>query len=167
VQLRDAEVEHLHDIANARDLREKHVVGLDVSMNDPRAMRGRERRERLRRDPRRAHRRQRALAGDHPRERRALEALHHHERNPVVHPEVRHRDDVRMPERRRSVGLALKPRDRLHVLCVRAAQDLHRDVSAEPILHGLVHRPHTARAQRPDDAIPVGDAVVGAEFVAI
>ncbi len=94
LDLRDAEVEQLHEIVRDGRGGEEHVVRLDVAMNDACAMGGGERGQDLRRDERDAGIRHGPLLLDHVAEGRSLEELHHEKGRTVAW-----RLEVRVPAR--------------------------------------------------------------------
>src|SRR4029079_1960280 len=78
-ELRDAEVEDLHEITHGRRRLEEDVRGLHIAMHDTRAVRGSEAGEELHADEGSAWRIQATLGLEHVREGRSVEHLHHEE----------------------------------------------------------------------------------------
>jgi len=98
----DTEVDDFRDLFPAPRVRENHVVGFEVAMDDSELVRGRQSVGHLTRDLDRASRIERAVACDHGRQRVAVHVLHHEVDDLVGFAVVEHGGDVRM-ENARSV----------------------------------------------------------------
>ena len=149
-QLRETEVEDLDPPV----VRQKQVLGLEISMDDPLLVRRREPLRDLDRVVGRLAHRDRAAG--HPRAQRlALEQLRHDVRRAVarVGPEVVHRRDVRVIQSAGRLGLLLEPPQPIGVLRVRRRQHLHRDVALQPLVPRPVNLPHPASADGRHDLV--------------
>ena len=139
-RLGEAEVQQFH----AR-LRQHHVGGFQIAMNDALAVRGGERSADLRprlRDLARRHRPARQAL----RERLPVEQLHDGVGDPPSLSEIVKRQDVGMRQRRDRARLALEPRQRRRVHRDLLRQHLDRDLAPQPRVLRLVDLPHAARA---------------------
>ena len=125
-RLREPEVEQLR----AR-LRQHHVAGLEVAMDDPLLVRARRARRRSARRTCSTWSSGSAPFCEPVGERLALEQLHHEEVASVLVADVEERADVRMVERRDRLRLALEALAELRVLGEARGQDLDRDVAVE------------------------------------
>ncbi len=151
-ELRDPEVEELHEVGIAVDFDEEHVRGLQIAMHDPVPMRTRERTDDLPNDVSGAMNVEAAL--EEPRQGLAEEALHDEERMPIGCPaDVMERDDVRVLKTRDDAGLLLEPRKMSGLDAFVCGQDFDRDDPIDRRLPRLVHRPHPAFADPPEDLV--------------
>ena len=156
IVFRDAEVADLHAVL----VREQHVAGLHVAVDDARLVRGAERGQDLERDVARAvdgHPAVVQLVG----EGAAGQPFHHEKRNLVVFARVEDRHDVRMrqPRRRSRLGLEAPPRPRLAAEI--GAQDLHRDHAPEPEVGRLAHLTHAAAPQHCPELVAARERRLG------
>ena len=122
---RDAEVRHLQPAVAADD----DVVRLDVAVDDPVAVRERERAEDLARVVDRDRDRRRAVADEQLLERAPVEELHRDVVGALRLAAVEDRDDVRMVEPGGALRLAAEPLDELLVGGVPVVQQLQRDAA--------------------------------------
>ena len=148
-QLREAEVEHL-DLARRRE----HDVGrLDVAVDDPRRVRGRERARDVHRVAQRLVHRQRPLR-EQAVERAALHVLHRDAVRAVGRlVDVVDGDDVRVIERRGGAGLADEARATFGVVERVAAQQLQRDGPGETGVARPVEHAHPSLAELLEDLV--------------
>ncbi|MEJ7695910.1 MAG: hypothetical protein WKF78_04615 [Candidatus Limnocylindrales bacterium] len=157
-RLRDPEVEHLDDVRRAVAGDQEHVLRLEIAMDDPLGVRGRERATDLTGDPQRARDVDRAFALDHAAELDALEELHHEVHAAVARGAgVGDVDDVRMADLRGGTGLAAEPLHQIRHPAVARVQDLQRDTLADLDVLGEVHLAHAALADQLDHAIAAID----------
>ncbi len=157
-RLRDPEIEQLRHHEPARLLREEHVLGLQVTVDDPRRVRRRERRKHLDRDLHDGPRLHLPVALDALRERLAAEPLHHDVRAPVLQaPHVVDLANIRVPEVPRDLRLVLEPAHRLPLLRVLRVQHLDGDDAPHRHVLGLVDDPHPPFAEHALDRVFVAD----------
>ena len=124
--LRDAEVEHLHEIRIALARDEHHVLGLEVAMDDAQGVRAPEGTRDLPGDVHRATELEPAL-GDDLAQAAALDELEDQEERTVLElSEVRGRRDVRVIDVGGGHGLALEAGDDLGHPAHLRVEDLHR-----------------------------------------
>ena len=148
LHLREPEVEDLE----APVLRDEEVVRLQVPMDDPFLVGGREAVRDLDRPVDR-------LAGRHPRPRDrlaeglALEQLGDDVRGAVVLPDVVDRRDVRVVEEPRRERLLLETSHPLGILGERGREHLDRHVPAEARIPRPVDLPHAAGPERREDLV--------------
>ncbi len=151
--LRDAEVEHLHEvrIALARD--EHHVLGLEIAVHDAQRVRAPEGARDLPGDVHRAPELEPALVDDLA-QAAALDELEHQEERTVLElSEVRGRRDVRVIDVGGGHRLALEARhDFGHAAHLRV-EHLHREALAHVGVLGLVDRTHPAFADQALDEV--------------
>ena len=146
-RLRQSEVEQLR----AR-LREHDVAGLQIPVDDARAVRLVERRRDLDRRLERLVDRERALRQP-IRQRLAFEILHDEERGAVLLADVVQRADVRMIELRDRAGFAIEALAELRVGGEGVGENLDRDRAIEPRVAGFVHLAHPAGADERQDLV--------------
>jgi hypothetical protein len=132
-------------------MRQKHVGGLQVPVNDAPAMEGAQRVEQLQTQPDRLRHRNRA-AGKERRKRFAFQSLHRDEQLPVSLTDLIELTDVRVVDARREPGFPPESLARRVVGCL-LSNDLQRDRSFEPIVYSPVHHAHSALTERTGDAI--------------
>src|SRR5579871_2809217 len=152
---RHAEI-HQHD---APRLFEHHVAGLDVTVDDARAVQigngGTEPHQMC------AYHCERQPAADLQRfgQREAVDQLHRVKRLPAVFADVEERDDVRMTERCKRPRLLQEPCPHLGVLAEMRQQGFERDLALELRIPGAVDRGKAALAQHPAQLIPAETAI--------
>ena len=152
---RNPEVGHLH----ASVAREQDVPWLDVAMDDPARMRGRQGSRDLGRDASRLPRRQGAGPAYDGREVFAVDELHDDERTGLVLAVVKHRHDVRVVEGSGGLGLVSEPFAEVGVAPVLGPQELDRDVPPKLRIVGPIDRGHATLAEQLDQAVaPAQDA---------
>ena len=147
VRFREAEVEQLR----AR-LRQHHVAGLQIAMDDASAMRRVERRRHLNRDRQGLSGRQRALRQSVP-QRFSVEQFHDEERGAVVLADVVKRTDVRVGQLGDRACFAVESLAKLRIGGERVGQDFDRDRPVEPRIPRFEHLAHAARAERSEDLV--------------
>ena len=86
-------------------------------------------------------------------QRGSVEVLHDDERLAVLLADVVDRADIRMIERRRSLGFAAKPFERLPILSDVFREKFQRDKAVEARVLRFVNNTHAAAAQLLDDAV--------------
>jgi hypothetical protein len=145
---RDAKVEHLRDDP-LLDLREKHVFGLEVAVDDPRAMRSRDRVDDRQQDRQRCARRDSSAEVLEVR-RQVLplqELLHDEGRAVSVLAHIEHVHHVGVAHLVGRPRLAQKPLHHLRLREQLGAQDLDRDDPADRPVLRAVHVAHAAGAE--------------------
>jgi hypothetical protein len=147
-ELGDAEVEQLR----LTSLRDEHVRGLDIAMNDALAVRGIEGVRELAAGIQDLFERKRAVLNA-PAQRLALEELHRDEVPAFVDADVIDRADVRMVQRRCDARFAQEPLDILRRHAGTVGQELERDMASKPRVLGFIDDAHSARAQLPEDFV--------------
>jgi hypothetical protein len=154
--LRDAEVEQLHEVRGGAH--EEDVCGLDVAVDDARAVGGLEGGEDLRREVRDAPGLQRPALLDLGLERVPLEQLERdEERPPIVEPRVDDPDDVGVRDASDDVDLALETLLPARHVEHRSGDDLERDPAAGGAVVGLEHRAEAALTEQARDLVTPGD----------
>jgi hypothetical protein len=148
VVAREAEVENL----GVAVLREEDVLGLDVPVDDPFLMSGRERLGDLAGDLESPARRHRAGRHRHP-QRLALEELADGIANAARLPHVEESQDVGVRQRGDRAGLRLEARQRALVGRNVIRKDLDRHVAAEARIPRPVDLPHSTCAERRQDLV--------------
>ena len=156
----DTEVGDLEARLAVAVLREDDVVGLDVAVDDPAAVREAQRAQDLAGDLDRGRDRQRPFADDPVLEAPALEVLHRDVVGALGLAAVVDRDDVRVRQAGGVLGLTPEALDERLVARVAVVQDLDRDAAAQLFVFGEVHVRHPAGAELPQDAVaPVEERV--------
>ena len=156
-QLRDREVEQLHEVRRARHVQQEHVVGLDVAVNDADRVRLGERRAALDQDLHDALRRHRS-ALERIAQRHAVEELHRHEQSAVLRlAEVEHADRVRMLQARARLRLVVEALDPRLIASHLLVQHLQRDDAVDRHLARLVDDAHAAFADACLDLVATVD----------
>ena len=155
--LGDPEVEDLHDVGLTVALDEHDVVGLEIAVDDPGAVRVLEAAQDLAGDGERALLRQRAGLDD-VRERLAREELHGEEELALAGAaEVRDGDDVRVLQAARRLGLALEAARELVLAAQLRQQDLDGEILAHHRVLGAIDGAHAAHAEAAHDAVALAD----------
>jgi hypothetical protein len=134
-------------------LADQDVVGLDVAVDDPVAVREAERLEHLVRVRERLGDRQRAAGHDELLEAAALDHLHCDVVRPLGLAAVVDGDDVGMRERRRRLGLAPEALDEKLVVRVAIVQDLDRHAATEILVLCEIDVRHPAGPELADDPV--------------
>jgi hypothetical protein len=148
----DAEVHHLDGAARG----EHDVGGLDVAVDDARAVRVGERIEHARGELQRALGDDLAAVAQHLAQGHALDELHHDVRHGhlgravLLFAGVVHGDDVRVVEARRRLRLAAETRLERRVARQVDAQPLHGDVALQP---QVARAPDLGHAAAADDLV--------------
>src|ERR671923_4636 len=156
---RDPEVRHL-PLDLGAVLRQQDIVGLDVPVDDPGAVREADRPQDLPRRLDRGRDRQLALRDNPILEAPPLEVLHRDVVGALGLAPVVDRDDVGVREASRVLRLAPEALDERVVARVPVVEDLDRDAPAELLVLGEVDVGHAPRAEPADDAIaPVEERV--------
>jgi hypothetical protein len=166
--LRDAEVEHLHDLGAGGVQAEEDVVGLEIAVDDPLLVRGADGGGDGQEDAgglfeRHSFARQ-ALAQGFSREQ-----LHDHHRPSVV--ELEHfadGDHVRVPHGGGRAGLAQEAFDGVGVVgpAASGAQELERELLPRLGVAGSPDHAHAAAPERVQQLVPPNDEVARDEAVA-
>jgi hypothetical protein len=154
--LRDAEVEHLHDIVR----RDEDVRGLEITVDDAEVVCLAQGRAHLGPDREHALPGQGAARAKQVEQRPALEQLHRDERQPIGFAELVGRDDVRAEQLAQHDALAPEPLDEARISGELAMHDLERDALAAHDLRAAIDR--TERADRD----PLLDLVAPADQLA-
>ena len=143
LQLREAEVEHLHAVRRGVE----HDVGrLQIAMRDPALMRGADRVGQ--RDGQVEHAIERQPFGrDHLLERLTVDELEREKRHAVRFLDGMDRDDVRMIERGRGARLALEALAAIGIERKLAREHFERDVPLQPGVVGEIDLAHAAGAK--------------------
>ena len=161
--LRDAEVEHLHDVHLRATRREVDVRGLQIAVDDALLVRLLKRAAHLAQDAIDTLGRERAALLERRFERLAREELHRDvELAGRRLPEVVHLDCVRVLELRDGAAFAHEARMDLLILRVLREQRLHRGLAhgGAHLLLRRVHAAHAAFAEHAGDAeAPADDGV--------
>jgi hypothetical protein len=147
-ELRQAEVEHLHELP----AREHDVGALDVAVDDAARVRVVEGVGHLHRDFERLRHVERAAA-DTRREQLALHVFHRDEDRLAVFDEVVGDGDVRRAQHRGRLRLAHEPLARFGIAVVGRGEELQRDLTAEPGVFGEEDLAHAARAEPAEHAV--------------
>ncbi len=155
------DVEALGD-AEIGDLRvpvllQEDVAGLDVAVQHPARVGGRQRVERLGHHEQDALGRQRPPGDDLVAQRGPGQALHHEIGRRVIFAEVQHGDDVGMDEPCGDQRLLLEPLPHARERPRLGPQDLHRRLALETLVEGVEDSGHAALAQEAVDAVPPSD----------
>ena len=133
---------------------QEHVLRMDVAVNDPLRMRGRQRRAHLLGQVGDALERHRSGARDDLAQRFALEVLHHQKRRAIRQGvEVDDRDDAGMAQPGHHLRLAHESRQRLRLIAHVGANDLHGVANREALVGGFVDLAHSAAANEAHDAV--------------
>ena len=157
LDLRDPEVEDLHEVRIALTLDEHDVLGLQVAMDDLERVCARQRGSDLARDMERSSELE-PPGGDHLTEALALHELEREEERAVLElAEVRRRDDVRMIDVRRCHRFPLEARDDLRLAGHLRVEHLDRHALAHERVLGLVHRAHAALTEEALDLVAIAD----------
>ena len=157
-ELGEAEVEDLH----AAVVGDEDVLGLQVPVDDPLLVRGREAVDDLERVVDRLARRELAAREDRP-ERLALEQLLDDVGRALVRADVVDRGDVGMVQDARRLGLLLEPAQPVGVGGEGGGQDLDRHVAAQARVLRAIHLSHPARADLREDLVGA-EAGAGSEM---
>ena len=136
-RLRNPEVRDLHPTL----VRDHHVLGLEVAVDDAACLGVRKARQQSLEDADHLRKRQ---PGDHRPQRSALQVLHRDEGRPLVLEVVVHRHDVRMAERAGDVRLANEPLGECGIGGVERGELLQRHVAVEVGLPGEIDDGHPA-----------------------
>ena len=156
-ELGEAEVQHLHGVPAPAVGLEPDIVGLQVAVQDPRAMRLFERRPRLVQDVGHPGHGELCVVAQHVGERAAVEVLHHEVRHASALglrvAEVGDIHDVRVTQPAAGAGLALEAGEEVGPVGQVGHDHLegHRAIGAE--VHGPEHRSHPAAAEQVLDAV--------------
>ncbi len=145
---RQAEVEDL----DATVLRDEDVVRLEVPMDDPLVVGGREAAGDLQRIFDGLARGERS-SGQARAERLAIEQLHDRVCGLALLPEVVDGQDVWMGERGHGLGLALEAREGLGIVREVGREHLDGNLSAELLVAGAVDLAHATRAEQGEDLV--------------
>ena len=162
-QLRDAEVEDLHEVLARARLHDHDVAGLHVAVDDPGVVRLGERPEDLLADLGDAPLGERAGLAEHGREVLAGDVLHREVEAPagvVDLAEVEDPDRVRVGEARDDPRLVEEAVDRAGLAGEVAPQDLEGERLAHPDVLGPVDRAHAALADERDEPVAIRDDAV-------
>ena len=143
-----AEVENLDRPVTGQ----KEILRLQIPMDDPLGVRGRQPLGYRSRDIHRFAPGQCACVHALT-NRLAVEQLHHRERQAVDDAELVNRQDARMRERRHGPGFRLEPLTQKRVGGDVRGHDLDRDVTTEPGVPRTVDLTHASRADGGDDLI--------------
>ena len=125
-------------------VREQHVLGLQVAVDDPRLVRGDESREHRLEDVHRLVGGEAPVLAEQVAERDALQVLHDEVGEAVVLALVEHVDHVRVGEARGAAGLLDEALAEVRVVREVRMHDLHRDAAVEAQVRGEVDRRHPA-----------------------
>ncbi len=156
--LRDPEVQHLHEVRAPLALNQEDVLRLHVAVDDPLPVRGAQPLGDLHEDAARAAPRQRALGPQGAPQVLPLQELHRDVDQAVAGlPEVRDVDDVLVADARGALRLLQEARDQLGTAAQIGEEDLQRDALADDRMLGLVHRAHAPLAHLADDPVAIGD----------
>jgi hypothetical protein len=156
LDLRDAEVDDLHERLVAPLGDQEHVVRLQIAMHDPGGVRVGEPARDLGRDVERLGQRDRPAS--QPRaERLAAEQLHHQEAPAAVLPRVEHLHHVLALDGARGPRLAREPPGHGAVLGQLVVEHLHGDAPPDADVLGLVHGPHSAAADATNERVLAGE----------
>ncbi len=147
-ELGEAEVEDL----DVPVLRDHDVLGLQVPVDDARAVRLGEALGDLRGEVEELARRN-GLRGDELAQRAPLDQLHRDVRRFAGCADVVDRQDVRVVQRRGRPRLLLEAPPPLGIRGALGGQDLDRDVAAEPLVPRAVDLAHPSRAERREDLV--------------
>ncbi len=147
-QLGQSEVEDLDSAV----LRDEEVLGLQVAVDDPFLVRGRQALRDLPRVVERLAKRE-APAGQLRAQGLAFEQLLHDVGRAVVGPDVVNRRDVGMVQEPRRLGLLLEPPQPVRVRREGCRQDLDRDVAGQPRIPRPLHLSHPSRAEGGEDLV--------------
>ncbi len=154
--LRDAEVEHLHEVLRPSPLDQHDVVGLQIAVNDAGGVRGAEAAGHLACDEKGALDGERRVGADELGEALALDVLEHEiERAVGELAEIRRHGDVRVVDAAGRDRLELEPLHDLRHGRHFAVQYLHRDGLAHQDVLTAVHGAHAADAELLVDPVPV------------
>ena len=145
---REAEVEHLD--ASVGD--EKHVLGLDIAVDDALVVRRSERAGHLRGDVGGLARRELAAAKPGP-QRLAFDQLHDDVALSAVGANVEDVDDVGMIQRANGAGLTLESGERGGIAAQGCWQNLDGDVATEARVTSAIDLAHPARADHRHDFV--------------
>jgi hypothetical protein len=147
-ELGQAEIENLH----ASVARNKNILRLQIAMNDPLLVRGRQTTRNLFTVLGGfAHRQG---AGTHPlAQGLTLQKLGHEVRRAFMLAEVVNGEDVGMIQRCNRLRLLLKTPQLLGIAGESPRQDLDRDLAVEPRIPRPIHLAHAASAQRTNNFI--------------
>ena len=136
----------------------KMLAGFEIAMDDARVVRRAQRRRHVAQDRQRARQLHRPLLLDDLRQRRAVEQLHDDEAFARLgRPVVEHLHDVGVADLRRRARLDAEALDHRLLVGVLAPHDLDRHAPPELEVLGLVHAPHAAFAEPPQDAVAPGE----------
>ncbi len=144
------------------NLRQEHVLRLQIAMHDPLPMR------RVQRVEHRHHPRQRGVRLEPPRTRedgaeaRAFEALHHHVRTLFAEARVEDIDDVRMADAIDGLRLLEETPREILILGELLPEELERDLTPGELVLGAEDLAHTAAAEALDKLVFPGDDSAGA-----
>src|SRR6185503_5385679 len=154
-QLRDAEIEEFHDVAEAGHRREENVVGLEVAVDDVRSMGCGKRGEDLRRNERGSLGGEATLRRDRVPERLAVQTLHHEKGGLAMRRlKVEDANDVRVIDGGDRLRLATETHDEIGARADGRMQDLDGNAHLREILAlGLVDGAHTADPDERADPI--------------
>ena len=133
---------------------DQHVGRLDVPVDQPRRVRGVQRRRHGRDDGRGPGRRQRALAAQQAADVAAGHVAHRDEQHAACLARLVDGDDVRVIDRGRGPRLAEEPAPELLVGRQRRGQDLQRHRPVKPLVEGAEDDGHPARADLFLKAVP-------------
>ena len=155
--LRETEVDDLHEVEPRAQRLEHDVVGLQVTVNDAEGVRLFQGAERLPQHVDHAGQRERTLVARHAAQIAAAQVLHHDVRAAVVGAsEVEDRDRVGVAQTTRGARFVEEPRGR--ELFVRQARvhDLDGDRTAQGDLLGAIDASHSADSDEVRHAITAG-----------
>ena len=157
-QLRDAEVEQLHEVRLAEEVDEVHVLRLEIAVDDAVRMCGGERCADLQEDPLAPRPRQQLTGEARTRDLLvqvvALEQLHREEHEAFGRgAEVADVDHVLVTNARGALGLLHEPLDEVGLARELAVQDLERDLLLEQVVRGEIDGAHTALAELLGDVV--------------
>lgn len=146
----EAEVHHVRRAA----LVQEDVAGLQITVDEPRAVRVADGARDL---PQHAHgaARRDAPRADLVRQRAALDEVHREEDGAVHLADLVHRDDVGMAQPRQRLRLLLEPPQELTEHEVAGAQHLHGDDAPQALLPRPVDDPHAAATELAEDLVVV------------
>ena len=157
LDLRDAEIEHLHEVGVRVLLDEHDVVGLEVAMDDAGVVRLLERDRDLAHDVERTRGLDRPLR-DHFVERDTLDVFEDEKERAVGElAEVGRRGDVRMLDPRRGLGFATKAPEHLFVVAQVGVQQLQRHALSHQRVLREEHGAHPAFADQLVEAVTLRD----------
>ena len=145
---------------------DENIRGLDVAVNDARAVRGIQRVGDFDAEREQRLQLQAAMPGESLLQRGAFQILHRDEGAAVLLADVMNGADVGMIQRGGGSSLAAEPAQRLPVPSEFVGQELERDEAAEPGVLRFVNDTHSAAAKLLDDAV-VGEGLANQGIGAI